>query len=351
MLHAVIRADATERIGIGHIMRCLVLADKLREQGAYVTFLCSPLPSALHQKLIDDGYNIVTLPVFKNWSEDAEAVRKVLTTFPETIACLIVDHYGIDYHWETQMRSYVEKIALIDDMANRKHDCDILLDQNYVFNMNCRYEGLLPKECRLFLGPAYALLRHEFHVHAAHANVRRKLNRVLISFGGSDPTGETRKVIMALREGHFPALQYDIIVGAANKQVERILADCSGMPNVHVHVDVQNMSELMRQADICIGSPGISTWERCMMGLPSVHIVVASNQHETAEALAANGLAWNMGWHESVTGKALADQLILLQRSPDTVEYVSEHVMELMELAAQTKKHPFLQAILEGGTS
>ncbi|MFD3271575.1 UDP-2,4-diacetamido-2,4,6-trideoxy-beta-L-altropyranose hydrolase [Paenibacillus dendritiformis] len=351
MFQAVIRVDASEQLGLGHIMRCLTLADMLKQRGACTTFISRPLPQAIYVQIKKHGHKIHILREKFILLDEADAVIQILHSFGAVVDLFIIDQYEVDYVWERRIRPYVKHIAVIDDLANRKHDCDFLLDQNFVENMEGRYDKLVPSECQLFLGPTNALLRHEFYANAGKVQLRNKVESVLVSFGGSDPTGETMKIVRAIRRGTLPELHYSIVIGGANTRAKEIEDQCRQLKNISVHLNAQNMSELILESDICIGSPGISTWERCILGLPSIHIIVADNQLETAFALEKAGLAWSMGWYNNVNLCELGNLLTYLQQYPDHIEKMSRDIIDLMESAFFCKVHPMIDAIFEGGTS
>ncbi|MCB1764847.1 MAG: UDP-2,4-diacetamido-2,4,6-trideoxy-beta-L-altropyranose hydrolase [Candidatus Competibacteraceae bacterium] len=315
----VIRADASIQIGSGHVMRCLTLADALRERGADVQFICRDLPGHLGGVLADKGYPVYWLPASGEdetvilahtahstwlgvpWTVDVDQTQACLAGLSE-IDWLIVDHYALDRAWELRMRPLVKRIMVIDDLADRPHDCDLLLDQNLHEEMECRYTELVPANCRQLLGPRYALLRPEFR------EVRKQLHqrdgvvrRILVFFGGSDPSNETAKALRAIRRLDQPDIAVDVVIGAANPHWREIEALCAKLPNTSFHRQVTNMAELMARADLAIGAGGVSTWERAVLAMPSLVIAVAENQIRVAEDWAATGGCWYLGHAEAVT--------------------------------------------------
>ena len=171
-MKVVIRTDASIEIGTGHVMRCITLAKQLRGKGATVTFLCREFPGNSMAFIAQEGFKVVSLPfvgeinnidwIRKNWQQDADDTKSVLEDLHHVVDVLIVDHYGLDARWEKKLKSYVNKMMVIDDLADRPHDCDLLLDQNYYLNIDDRYKGLVPDDCVQLLGPDYVLLRDEF---------------------------------------------------------------------------------------------------------------------------------------------------------------------------------------------
>jgi len=197
-LKILIRTDSSVQIGTGHVMRCLTLADELRERGAEIVFVCRDFAGNLC------GYTEGNLKhaawLGADWQTDARQVEEIIKDFNTHPDWLVVDHYALDERWERYLRSYVKKIMVIDDLADRPHDCDLLLDQNFYENLESRYDGLAPSGCKKLLGPKYALLRPEFREE--RKNLRKRdgyVKRIMIFFGGSDPTNETTKALEAVR--------------------------------------------------------------------------------------------------------------------------------------------------------
>jgi UDP-2,4-diacetamido-2,4,6-trideoxy-beta-L-altropyranose hydrolase len=332
---AVFRVDASQQIGIGHVMRCLTLSDALRDYGVTVLFICQQLPGDMITYIREKGYAVVP------WTQQDDEIIEYLQTMNQSIDWFIVDHYEIDVQWERLLRPYVRKIMVIDDLANRFHDCDILLDQNFYLNGLTRYNNLLPINCLKLLGPQYALLRKEFSL--ARKNLRERdgsVRRILIFFGGSDPTGETLKTLEAVAMMKCPDVAVDVIVGQSNPKAQEIEKVCRNLPNTVFYCQVNNMAQLMAQADLTIGAGGTATWERCYLGLPAVVIIVADNQQAVTEAVAAKGAVINMGYSVDVNVEKLCtvikntiDQPILIQQmSHRALQLVGTHLVSGADL-------------------
>ena len=314
MKKVVFRVDSSTQIGSGHLMRCLTLAAQIKKQHeTEIHFICRDLEGNLTSFVEQSGYILHVLPratmevgltgyaawLTVPWRRDAEETREILKRIAP-VECLVVDHYGLDCGWEQRLRPLVKEIFVIDDLANRSHDCDILLDQNFYRDREKRYIGLVPKACRLFLGPQHALLRQEFY--QAQANLRQrdgKLRRILVFYGGSDQTGETEKAITALLKLHLPAVYVDVIAGGSNARSETIRALCEKNKGFQYHFQVTNIAELMALADLSLGAGGTTMWERCFLGLPAIVTAIAENQFEICQDCAEAGLIRYLGkWNE-----------------------------------------------------
>lgn len=332
-MRVVVRADSSVGIGTGHIMRCLALADSLRARGAEVVFVCRNLLGDSCQQVESKGYRVHRLPLGEkaSWQADAEATTNALREAVGVVDWVVVDHYRLDELWERRLRLQARNIMVIDDLADRGHDCDLLLDQNYYDDAVERYSGLLPETCRTFLGPRYALLREEFH--AARRALRARdgtVKRLLLFFGGTDPTNETAKALESLVLMGDRDFAVDVIVGNGNPARTSIQETCLHMDGVEYHCQVENMAQFIAGADLALVAGGSSTWERCCLGLPAITVVTAANQIETAIALERAGVIWNLGWHEIVTPAMMAEAIWRGCREPAVLLEMGMGAVEIM---------------------
>lgn len=317
-MNIVFRVDASTAIGSGHVMRCLTLAKRYRREGHSVSFVMRVLPSNHVSYAEGEGFPVHSLPYVREekpltgylaWltvsqERDAAETAEVLRVCGQ-IDRLVIDHYALDTVWENICRPLVHEIMVIDDLANRRHDCDILLDQNFYENASARYMGLVPDHCRLLLGPQHALLRDEFY----EIKPRRRdgsLRNILVFYGGSDLTDETTKALCALQSLDLSDTEIHVVVGAGNPQKERVRQFCAGMENTHCHEQVENMADLMNAADLALGAGGTTTWERLALGLPSIVTAIADNQVEICENCAREELISYLGCAEEVDADDIA---------------------------------------------
>lgn len=335
-----IRADSSYSMGTGHIMRCLTLAGGLAARGGQITFVCRELPGNLADYIRGQGYTVELLPPPDNPSYAAFWLQvDWRTDVMETVQrlegaaladCLIIDHYGIDKRWEIWVQGKVKKIVAIDDLADRLHQCDLLLDSNPSAARD-RYQGLLPAYCTKLTGTCYTLLRPEFRAAKLGLAERNgSINRVLVFFGGTDPTGETLKTLQALQHPAFGNLQLDVVVGGMNRRKEEIAALCSSMPQASFHCQIDYMADLMQKADLSIGAGGSTTWERCYLGLPSLCIITADNQREITALVHAQGAALSLGKSNEVTAHGIEQGLRTMLADPARVRGMSEQALCLM---------------------
>lgn len=345
ILQIYIRTDASIEIGTGHVMRCLTLASKLQEGGASIHFICKVLPGNLIDYIRDKGYHVEEIT---NEMIDHKWTQRIFESKNIDVDLLVVDHYGLDIVWETKMRPYVKKIMVIDDLADREHDCDILLDQNFYLNLKQRYINIVPVGCQLLLGPNYALLRDEFLSAFRSMKSRSgKVNRIFIFFGGSDPTNETEKTVHAIIPliGKYN-LHIDVVVGIANQNKKRIEVLCRENSNIHFYCQVKNIAELMSQADLSIGAGGSTTWERCFLRLPSLSVIVADNQRELTKAVATMGATMNLGESKDLLISHIQDNVVKCLKNPELIKTISQNCQKIIS-AEMINKRNIVQIIQE----
>jgi UDP-2,4-diacetamido-2,4,6-trideoxy-beta-L-altropyranose hydrolase len=315
-----IRVDGGTQIGSGHVMRCLCLAGELARSGGHVAFLCRDLPGNLSARIEREGYPVVRFgdsPV--PWTQDCDETREFLERARPS--WLIVDHYGLAADWERAVRTSTTRLLAIDDLADRPHECDVLLDQNYLGpDTLTRYSGLVPSHCRQMLGPRYALLQREY-ANLGPAVVPRAgdVRRVLVFFGGTDATNETGKALRALARPELLHLAVDVVLGANHPAPEEVAALALERPGTTLHRSLPTLAGLMFRADLAIGAGGTTTSERMCMRLPSVVITVAANQERPIASLAEEGAVMWAGRAGSVTVAELSAIILRAVRKSPTV--------------------------------
>ena len=313
-MKVVFRADASVKMGSGHVMRCLTLAKELKENGAEVIFISRAHDGNLNQLIIRKGFQVIEFPKpigadigeastngddYNDWlgvAEEQDAKETIEAIRGEQSDWLIVDHYSLSEKWEKLVRSYVGNIMVIDDLANRPHDCDLLLDQNWFEDMGGRYGELVPLGCTKLFGPEFALLRPEF----AEARKRIKprlevVECVFVFFGGSDPHNLTGMTLRALSKPGLAHLEVHAVIGENNPHRDEIHELVQLRNNTSLHIQVDDIASIMAKADFAIGSGGVNTWERICLGLPSITVGFADNQILLLQRLQQNGFVKNLG--------------------------------------------------------
>jgi UDP-2,4-diacetamido-2,4,6-trideoxy-beta-L-altropyranose hydrolase len=307
-MRVVFRTDASTKIGAGHVMRCLALAAELRARGAEVQFVCRSHDGHLADAIQGFGIHVHLLPIAAgrgtgvyedaggqyaswldaDWQQDVAQTQHAIGK--GRLDWVVVDHYALDAKWEAKIRTYASNVMVIDDLADRHHDCDLLLDQNFHEDAGNRYRNLVPAHCDVLLGGRFALLRSEFAEQRARRRARDgRLQKILVLMGGADPRNVTARIIGALKQLQVPGLEHVIVVGAANRHTDSINEACRALPNASVILSAQNIASLLDEASLCIGAGGVSVWERFCLGVPGVVIPIAANQVASVHALAQVG--------------------------------------------------------------
>lgn len=349
-MRAVFRADSSINIGSGHLMRCLTLADNLDKKDADITFICRNLEGNLSHLVESKGYKLVLLKTpspsncvinpsdqYDQWlavTQDYE-IRDVITILSITddnIDWLIVDHYSLDEKWETSMRPFVDNIMIIDDLANRKHDCDILLDQNLFDDCEKRYDSLVSDNCLLLCGPKYALLRNEF-INARENMTENDgtVNQIFVFFGSSDQTDETLKAVKAIAMLNRSEIVVNVLIGSSYTQKQSLEKFIKKYEQFKLFGQVNNIAELMRKSDIAIGSGGTTTWERCCVGLSTLVITVAENQIPISNAAHKQGILHLLGKNSQVTSAMIGCVLSSFINNTESLVEMSNKAKETVD--------------------
>lgn len=316
----VFRVDASVEIGTGHVMRCLTLANALREQGDVCHFICREHKGHLIAQIEAQGFSVHRLATFIQaelgardaapntttvnfslpthahwlgvpWQTDVENCYSILETLAPD--WLVVDHYGLDARWEKAVCSCDTRLLVIDDLADRVHQADVLLDQTFGRKLE-DYRELVPDNCMLLCGSEYALLRPEFAELRSFSLQRRaepQLRQLLITMGGVDKDNAAGQVIDALRECLIPEdCRITVVMGATAPWLGDVTQRAKKMPvPTEIKVGVSNMAQLMAESDFAIGAAGATSWERCCLGLPTAMLVLAENQKYAARLLESIG--------------------------------------------------------------
>ena len=307
-MKVIIRTDSSTRMGTGHLMRCLTLAGSLLQEGFEITFICRELPENLSSKVKEKGFQLITLPYndeeqqkldslseHQQWlgapiEQEIMTMRSALQSM-DRVDLLIVDHYALDEKWESAMRPFTKKIMVIDDLADRKHDCDVLLDQNLYIDLGGRYDTLVPKGCKKLLGPKHALLNPALDEVRRYRSEHKldgglKIKRIVVFMGGADVGNFTLRIVQQLLNINLDVV-IDVVVGSSNTNKNKINQLCKSHDNFIYHEQPANYYHLLARADLAIGAGGVSVLERLFIKLPSIIFIAANNQTEIARSAEA----------------------------------------------------------------
>lgn len=338
MPRVVFRCDASASIGSGHVARCMALALALKARGAEIELVSRDLPQRVRELLVtgtrarvhelvqaDDagrGLQDAGEPLaHAHWlsvSQSTDAQQTLaLVQSGEPIEWLVIDHYALDRRWEDALRPHVANILVIDDLADRNHTCDALLDQNFFLQAETRYGARVPRTAELMLGPQFALLREEFARERETLAPRSgSLNRIFVCFGGFDAAGQTLRALDAIEAAALSDLALDIVLANNDTQRAEVEKRCAHNKSWRAHFDAANVAALMAPADLAIGASGIMNWERAALGLPAIVASVAENQHVVAQDLAADRAIIYLGLAATWQAQTLAGLLQGLAGAP-----------------------------------
>lgn len=335
-MRVVFRTDAALAFGTGHVMRCLTLASALRERGAAVSFVCREHEGHLCDLIEERGLAVSRLPAPKaviqtedtpthtawlgaSWQEDAGQTRAAIEASGVKPDWLVVDHYALDKRWESVLRASVGRIMVIDDLADRVHDCDLLLDQNLVAQMHTRYADKVPVACGLLLGPEYALLQPIYaELHDRIPPREGPIRRIFIFFGGADSDNLTGRALTAFLHLNRSDIEVDVVITTGGPDAETIRQQVAGHGNIHLHSGLPTLAPLMAKADLAIGAGGVTSWERLCLGLPTLVVTLAENQRPIAKKLQEHGLIRWLGHRDEVDESTIAQALgTLIQQGLD----------------------------------
>lgn len=345
-MQVAIRADASELIGIGHIMRCLTLADGLREHGANVEFICRELRGNGIDLIRSRGYSVHILSgrftsiqaenketiasscSWFDWRQDSEETAKTLQSLAVP-QLLVVDHYKIDCLWLKRIRSLAEKIMVIDDLVDRNVECDILLDQTHGREKS-DYKKYVPEDCTLLTGSEFALLRPQFLQYRPKAlkdrALRKGIKTILVSIGGYDANNVTSTAIEAISSVAWDSrIKVDIVLAGTAPSLRQVQKEVQQNDlDIEIHSNVTDMAALMAKADIAIGAGGTTIWEQLCLGLPVIVVSTADNQKDVVAKLKSAGAIIYVGEAVKVTSADIAETLQMVKESVKKAEELSK---------------------------
>lgn len=365
-----LRTDASLQIGIGHVMRCLTLADALKARGHDCHFICRAHDGHLVELIRAKGHAVTVLPTrhveqpavpcgrveYASWlgvsqEQDAQDTVAALAAYGRSSGrsvadWLIMDHYALDSRWESMVRSCNRHLMVIDDLADREHLCDLLLDQTFG-RQDSEYRPLVPQDCTVLCGSRYALLRPDFAEWRLRSLARRaepELRRLLISMGGVDSDNATGQVLEALQGEVLPAdCELTVVMGASAPWLEEVRRQAVQMSRpTHVLVAVDDMAQLMAESDLAIGAAGATSWERCCLGLPTIMVVLAENQRAVARGLRDSGAAMVLDSPRELAAM-LPVLLAGLRHRPDTLVGLSERATNVTDGRGVAKVIDYLE--------
>ena len=322
---AIFRADASPEIGSGHVMRCLALAEALEATGGWRCGLATrPETGAMVPSIRNLRCDHVEI--------DGDEPAALAGGWPSGCDLLVVDHYRRDADFEIACRPWARRIMVIDDLADRPHECDLLLDQT-AGRETSDYGAIAPASCRMMMGSSYALLRPEFLAARASAleSRARPVRRILVALGASDPGDATSLVLDGIALSGVEA-SIDVVLGKDTPHLANVRDRIASMPHETVlRRAASNMAELMSSADMAIGAAGTTSWERCCLGLPTLIVITADNQRLVSAALNKAGAARLLGRPVELTAAKIGDAVARIANDHDARQTMAEKAAALCD--------------------
>lgn len=344
----VFRVDASQQIGTGHLMRCLTLAAAFRSRGFQTVFISrtgnvsDQVKSNGHVfRLLEGSTSSENIDpevphaqwLEASWEEDAQQTVGLLKGLKDIT--LIVDHYAIDNKWESVLRKVCQQMVVMDDLADRRHHCDLLIDTNYKRRPS-DYSGLVSESCTLLTGTDYVLLRSEFAAMRDQAKSKRatlqEISRILVFMSGTDPENFTEKVLKSLALVNWTGRpSIDVVLGKSFEHIQLIKSLVRDFPlEIKVIIDTRKMAQLIYNADLAIGSAGGATWERCCLGLPAISLTIAENQVYANDILGKDGIVIKLEKTDSQFDD-LVSELEAITRDMDRMNRLSQNSFAIID--------------------
>lgn len=357
-----IRVDSSNQIGSGHVFRCLSLADALIDFDCHCQFVCRESIGSLVPLIKQRGYPVLVianpevaaeeyaqLSQSRNgpWlmtpdQQEFDVNQTINAVGDQRFDWVIVDHYQLDQIWQRKVRSIGKRVMVIDDLADRHHDCDLLLDQNLVARYQTRYSDKVSVTCGKLLGPEFVILNQDYRTAKNQVRPRKPpVSRVLIYFGGADKTNLTGMAIQAFQHLNRPDIWLDVVVHCNSPWYQQNKKMIDDHKNIGFHHSLPSLASLMLQADIAIGAAGATSWERCCLGLPSIVIAMADNQLPIAEELHRRRLIQWIGHRDTVTINDLAVAMTQVIDDPKLTEW-STRCAQLIDACGAEKVASFI---------
>ncbi|UTJ06371.1 UDP-2,4-diacetamido-2,4,6-trideoxy-beta-L-altropyranose hydrolase [Arcobacter roscoffensis] len=269
-MNILIRVNSSSSIGLGHLSRCLVLANKYKKKNNRVIFACEELKGNANSLIIEEGFELLIL---KDQSIDV----LVNTCKANKIDLLVIDSYDFDYKYEKSIKQKLNIKLLCFDDTYEKHYCDEVLNHN-ISAKKKKYKNLVPSFCKVKCGSKYTLLREEFKkTKRVKLKKSKKVHKVLLMMGGTDHSFLNIKILDILLKYNF---KIDVVTSSSNKNLDKLSRTVKDRKKVTLHINTARVATLMSKSDFAIISPSVALNEVIYMKLPFIAIKTASNQND-----------------------------------------------------------------------
>lgn len=309
----IIRADAGPAIGVGHLIRCLALAEELGGRGYQVTLATRGEGAVLAHAA---GAGILRVEAMSG-DEGAEEELTHLAALVRTVGAevVVLDGYRFDQSYQRRLRQSVHTLVCVDDLAAGPFDCDLIVNQNLGAQQS-DYARLVLADTTLLLGPAYVLLRKSFRERSSRFQVREAGRRVLVTIGGADYQDVALRAVRELAE--LPDIHLDLVLGPAYGHADPLARlGLAAAQEIRVHRNVDRMDLLMEQADVAISGAGSTVWELACLGVPMLLISTQDgqgndNQYRLGCTVADRGAAVMLGRADDLCDGEIARAVLSL---------------------------------------
>ena len=323
----IVRADADEKIGAGHLMRCFALALEWKVMGGRAIFLINCSNPELTELIESESFQCVQIenshPCAGDINYIVTFINKIINTENST-PWLILDGYHFDLGYQNRIKETGTNLLCIDDLANQgEFNADIVLNQN-IYAVREDYKQM--SNIQILLGTSYVLMRPQF---IKYKNVNRivpdKGKKILITLGGSDPDNVTLKVIKAIKQMNDNDLEIKVVAGINNIHFDKLTEYIQkNKLKFELIRNTTDMPELMAWADIAISAGGSTCWEMAFMGLPGLTIILAENQKKIAEGLQNYGISFNLGWYFDISENNIIAKIKVLIVDKNSRKHMGE---------------------------
>lgn len=331
--YLLIRANASSRIGSGHVMRCLALAQGWQRQGGRACFILSERIEGLANRIVGSGFDVCYLPTGVDLGDVADSDFTIAQAKRLSASWIVIDGYDFDGDYQTRIKQASFKLLFVDDFGHcDSYSADLVLNQN-VYAAASTYQTI-SDHTSLLLGCDYALLRNEFRPWIGwEKEIKPSASNLLVTLGGGDPDNQTKKVLQALN--HIdPKLNVSIVVGAANPHVDTLKEHASRLNAEHKITFLQNvndMPQLISAADFAISAGGTTLWEIAFLTLPNITITIADNQKLSIENLVHRNVIKSLGWFEDVTVSDIVEAIKSLSLNQKARLRMKDHARQLVD--------------------
>jgi len=331
------RVDSSNIIGTGHVFRCLNIAYHYNSENIF--FICknhnyninSKIPYKLFE--LESSNNLNTN--INSWlgeSEEDDAKKTIEIIKNYEVDWLIIDHYSINKKWENMLKKYVKKILVIDDYIDRVHDCDIVLNQQFSQEEGDRIYK------KSYCGNDYLILHHKYFNMNVEKKISKRIERINIFMGGADTPNITENIIFLLKDYD---IILDVIIGKSNNNYQEILELTKNIKNVNIYYDLDFIGDLFLQADLCIGSLGGTSYERCLMKTPSLCVCIAENQKTVLDKFINSGVIKYVGMYNENYEKNILYWINYFNNNIHELEVMSERCSNFIDIKNNKIKNLF----------